>query len=300
MGEPLTLTLSRGDLTLAVAPSIGGAISGFWRNGLALMRETPEQALRDGLVRLTSSYPLIPYSNRIAQGRFSFDATDHRLALNFGDHPHSIHGNAWQKPWKIADTADARCRLVLQHHPLGDEGMDWPFAYRAEQHFDLDPEGLTLTLVLENEDHRAMPAGLGLHPFFPKRPGIRLQFATEGVYLNGEDSLPTDSVPVPEGWDYRDLRDLGEPRVDNCFKGWNGTALILFEAEKTALRLQADPLFSHLVVYVPAGRDFFAVEPVSHMNNAINRPDIADHGLRVLRPGERLTAKVRFQVESLP
>jgi aldose 1-epimerase len=300
MGEPLTLTLSRGDLTLAVAPSIGGAISGFWRNGLALMRETPEQALRDGLVRLTSSYPLIPYSNRIAQGRFSFDATDHRLALNFGDHPHSIHGNAWQKPWKIADTADARCRLVLQHHPLGDEGMDWPFAYRAEQHFDLDPEGLTLTLVLENEDHRAMPAGLGLHPFFPKRPGIRLQFATEGVYLNGEDSLPTDSVPVPDGWDYRDLRDLGEPRVDNCFKGWNGTALILFEAEKTALRLQADPLFSHLVVYVPAGRDFFAVEPVSHMNNAINRPDIADHGLRVLRPGERLTAKVRFQVESLP
>ncbi len=300
MGEPLTLTLSRGDLTLAVAPSIGGAISGFWRNGLALMRETPEQALRDGLVRLTSSYPLIPYSNRIAQGRFSFDATDHRLALNFGDHPHSIHGNAWQKPWKIADTADARCRLVLQHHPLGDEGMDWPFAYRAEQHFDLDPEGLTLTLVLENEDHRAMPAGLGLHPFFPKRPGICLQFATEGVYLNGEDSLPTDSVPVPDGWDYRDLRDLGEPRVDNCFKGWNGTALILFEAEKTALRLQADPLFSHLVVYVPAGRDFFAVEPVSHMNNAINRPDIADHGLRVLRPGERLTAKVRFQVESLP
>jgi aldose 1-epimerase len=300
MGEPLTLTLSRGDLTLAVAPSIGGAISGFWRNGLALMRETPEQALRDGLVRLTSSYPLIPYSNRIAQGRFSFDATDHRLALNFGDHPHSIHGNAWQKPWKIADTADARCRLVLQHHPLGDEGMDWPFAYRAEQHFDLDPEGLTLTLVLENEDHRAMPAGLGLHPFFPKRPGIRLQFATEGVYLNGEDSLPTDSVPVPDDWDYRDLRDLGEPRVDNCFKGWNGTALILFEAEKTALRLQADPLFSHLVVYVPAGRDFFAVEPVSHMNNAINRPDIADHGLRVLRPGERLTAKVRFQVESLP
>src|SRR4028118_2023587 len=81
MSEPLTLTLSKGDLTLAVAPSIGGAIAGFWRNGLALMRETPEQALRDGLVRLTSSYPLIPYSNRIAQGRFSFHGAEHRLAL---------------------------------------------------------------------------------------------------------------------------------------------------------------------------------------------------------------------------
>jgi aldose 1-epimerase len=48
------------------------------------------------------------------------------------------------------------------------------------------------------------------------------------------------------------------------------------------------------------GRDFFAVEPVSHVNNAVNRPDIADHGLRVLGPGERMTATVRFGVEALP
>jgi aldose 1-epimerase len=96
------------------------------------------------------------------------------------------------------------------------------------------------------------------------------------------------------------MRDLGEPRLDNCFRGWNGTARIVFEAEKVALRMEADPLFGHLVVYVPAGRDFFAVEPVSHVNNAVNRPDLADHGLRVLGPGERMTATVRFGVEVIP
>ena len=145
-----------------------------------------------------------------------------------------------------------------------------------------------------------MPAGLGLHPFFPKRPGTRLQFSAEGVYPNGEDSLPTQAIPVPPEWNYRELRDLGEPRLDNCFKGWDGTARIAFEAEKLAIRLEAEPVFGHLVVYVPMGRSFFAVEPVSHVNNAVNGPDIPGHGLKVLHPGERLQARVRFGVEVLP
>jgi aldose 1-epimerase len=263
------------------------------------MRETSEQALRDGLVRQTSCYPLIPYSNRIANGCFSFEGVEHRLALNFGDHLHSIHGNAWQKPWEVADPDKARCRLVLVHRPAGDEARGWPFAYRAEQLFELSPNGMTLTLSLENEDHRAMPAGLGLHPFFPKRPGVRLQFAASRVYANSEDSLPTDSIPISDNWSYRTMRELGDPCLDNCFAGWNGTARIAYVQEKIALNIEADPLFGHLVAYVPTGRDFFAVEPVSHMNDAINRPDPAKHGLKALNPGERLMAQVRFGVEVL-
>jgi aldose 1-epimerase len=263
------------------------------------MRVTPEQALRDGLVRQTSCYPLIPYSNRIARGRFSFEEVEHRLALNFGDHPHSIHGNAWQKPWQVVEADDARCRLVLVHDPDGDEARGWPFAYRAEQLFEISPEGLTLTLLLENQDHRAMPAGLGLHPFFPRRPGVQLQFAAERVYPNGEDSLPMDGIRVPADWSYKTMRELGEPRLDNCFAGWDGTARIAYVRERIALRIEADPLFSHLVVYVPTGRDFFAVEPVSHMNDAISRPDPSRHGLKVLRSGESLTARVRFGVEAM-
>jgi aldose 1-epimerase len=266
---------------------------------VALMRETPEQALRDGLVRQTCCYPLIPYSNRIAHGRFSFEDVEHRLALNFGDHPHSIHGNAWQRPWQVAEAGNARCRLCLVHRPEGDEASDWPFAYLAEQLFELSPDGLTLTLSLENEDHRAMPAGLGLHPFFPKRSGVRLQFAAERIYPNGEDSLPMDGIPVPDEWNYWTMRELGDPRLDNCFAGWDGAAHITYFEEKLALSIEADPLFGHLVVYVPSGRDFFAVEPVTHLNDAINRPDPTGYGLKVLHPGERLTAQVRFGVEAL-
>jgi aldose 1-epimerase len=263
------------------------------------MRETPERALSGGLVRQTSSYPLIPYSNRIARGRFSFEGAEHQLALNFGDHPHSIHGNAWQKAWRVVAADDPHCRLELLHRPEGDEARGWPFAYRAEQLITLGPDGFAVALTIENIDERPMPAGLGLHPFFPKRPGVHLRFAADAVYSTGPDSLPVESIPVPAEWNYREMRSLGEPRLDNCFTGWDGSADILFEEDRIALCLQADPVFGHLVVYVPAGRDFFAVEPVSHLNDAINRPDMAEHGLKVLQPGERLTGAVRFGVEAL-
>jgi aldose 1-epimerase len=117
---------------------------------------------------------------------------------------------------------------------------------------------------------------------------VRLQFTAERVYPDGEDSPPVDSTPVPDDRSYRTMRELGEPRLDNCFAGWDGTARIAYIQEKIALSIEADPLLVHLVVYVPTGRDFFAVEPVSHMNDAINQPDPARHALKVLKLGERL------------
>ena len=169
----------------------------------------------------------------------------------------------------------------------------------AEQLFTLMPDGLTVALTIENRDDRAMPAGIGLHPFFPRRPRVKLRFEAKAVYPTGANFLPTASIPVPAEWDYHELRSLGEPGLDNCFTGWDGSADILFVEDGVALRLRADPVFGHLVVYVPAGREFFAVEPVSHLNDAINRPDMAEYGLKVLRSGERLAGTVRFGVEAL-
>jgi aldose 1-epimerase len=52
-----------------------------------------------------------------------------------------------------------------------------------------------------------------------------------------------------------------------------------------------------LIVYTPAGDDFFCVEPVSHMTDAINRMgSVAEHGLRILMPGEELRGDVTFRI----
>ena len=95
----------------------------------------------------------------------------------------------------------------------------------------LSPEGLSITLTVENMDTRAMPAGLGLHPFFPRRAGVQLRFAARNVHLSGPDSLPAECIPVPAKWDYTSMRDLGEPGLDNCFERLGRNAEILFEQE---------------------------------------------------------------------
>jgi aldose 1-epimerase len=296
MGMPATVTLESGALRMAITPSVGAAITGFWHGTFPLMRETRDDALREGLVRQTSCYPLIPYSNRIAHGRFTFEGVEHRLALNFGEHPHSIHGNAWQRPWHVEERTGTACRLAFSHDLSRDGTLGWPFAYRAEQKIRLDPAGAEITLSLTNADERAMPAGFGLHPFFPRRPDTILRFDASGVFQNGCDSLPSAHQAVPAEWNYSTPRALGRPRLDNCFSGWDGKAEIRSGSGDPSLCIEADANFGNLVVYVPDGRDFFAIEPVSHSNDAINRPDSARNWLAVLRPGETMSGVVRFHV----
>ena len=53
----------------------------------------------------------------------------------------------------------------------------------------------------------------------------------------------------------------------------------------------------YLVVYTPADKPFFCVEPVSHVNNAIQMTEPTAHGLCDLAAGATLEASFRLEVE---
>ena len=82
---------------------------------------------------------------------------------------------------------------------------------------------------------------------------------------------------------------VGDVALDNCFEGWDGTAVLTWPDRR--LTIEADSTFRHAVVYTPLGESFFCVEPVSHMNDAINHS-----GMRVLDPGETLRGEIRFRL----
>ena len=58
--------------------------------------------------------------------------------------------------------------------------------------------------------------------------------------------------------------------------------------------------YQRRAVYTPTDADFYCVEPVTHLNNAVLQPDPVKHGIVVLDAGEamRLVALLRRSTES--
>ena len=71
---------------------------------------------------------------------------------------------------------------------------------------------------------------------------------------------------------------------------------------RLAAEIGADAACDHLVVYVPGGANFLAVEPVTHMTDAFNRADRGEPGTgtRVLAPGAHFSCTMRISASDVP
>lgn len=275
------LELQSGELRLAVRADLGGAIAGLWYGGAPVLRSTEPEHLQGP--RQSACFPLVPYSNRLAFRRFEWQGRWHRTLPNFDGSPHSLHGVGWLRPWQVVSQSRWHLELVYRHVPDG----HWPFAFEVRQEFLLEPKGLRAGLTLTNTDMVDQPAGLGWHPYFPKRPGSRLQIDVDARWENDAQQIPTHRVAHP------DINaEVARLSLDHCFGGWQGPALI----RDSQFVLRLDSNLQYLVVFTPSG-GHFCVEPVSHVNDAIHLTVPAAHGLRCLRPGQTLTAQMTLNVE---
>ena len=279
-----SLELQAGELRLALRTDLGSAIAGLWRGALPVLRSSEAATLASA--RAGACYALAPYSNRLGYRRFRVQGRDYTTAPNFGDSPHSVHGVAWQRPWQVLRADAASAELQYRHEP----DADWPFAFDCVQRLSLTPEALSLQLSLTNTAAQTQPVGLGWHPYFPKRARSRLHIEISERWDSDASGLPTRRVPQ------RSIDgDVVHLAYDNCFEGWDGAARI--RDEKLALRLRSS--LPYLVVYTPQDKDYFCVEPVSHVSNAIHMADPAAHGLRLLPPGERMDAEMSLEVAAV-
>ncbi|MGN7439554.1 aldose 1-epimerase [Pseudomonas lactis] len=262
---------------LVLAPAIGGSLVNWTvrATGQPLLRHSDAQAINTGLPGKLGCYPLAPWSNRIAQG--GFDNPDGWLALaaNSLTDPLPIHGSAWQQAWQVVSHTTQEVVLELE--------CDTPFAYHARQRVRLNNGELNIQLCVTHLAEQPAWHGLGLHPYLPRRPGTRLQARAGQVWMSDAAKLPTGLAPVPENWDFRQLKGLPEGLVDNGFCGWDGHCLI--EQPELGYRLECQASGAdYFLLYCPPGLDFFCIEPVSHPVNAHHLP--GRPGLKLLEQGQ--------------
>lgn len=286
--------LTRGPLSLRLAPDLGGGIASFEccavsDGNISIFRPFDEAGKSPTAL---ASFPLVPFVNRIRGGAFSFRGRRVTLAQNMPPDPSPLHGQAWQAPWTVERLGPDHAELLYRH-----SAGEWPWDYEARQTFDLDDSGLTLVLSCTNLSDEPMPCGLGQHPYFLCTPATRLDTGVESVWTIDEHVLPVEKVPAAGCFDLRDRLVCGQG-LDHGFGGWSGRAVIS-DPDLPFRIVMSSPDANFFQLYSPASGGIFVAEPVTHANAAMNEPEEewAELGLRVLEPGEAMSLTMRVEVE---
>lgn len=282
-----SLRLRCAELLCEIKPELGGCLAGLWLGDVPVLRSTHAPDLHS--VRQAASYPLVPFSNRLAHATLQWQGTDHPLVRNFAPEPHAIHGVGWQRPWAVLEASDTFALLSFEHRA----DAAWPFDFDASQAFKLEPGALEMSLSITNQSAVSAPVGLGWHPYFVNRAHSHVAFAATGRWEMGEDKLPTRRS-ASGGLDV----DCSALEVDHCFDGWNG----VLELRDAVLHTTLTSSLRRLVLFTTPERDTLAIEPVSHVNNAMNRiaqPGVSadDLGVVILQPGQTFSCEMRIAVE---
>lgn len=245
---------------------------------------------------------MIPYSNRIENGAFSFVGRTYQLE---NGQNHAIHGDTRFRSWGVEEASPTRirCRFDSSKH----RNVNWPWPFEACAEYEITENIFTSSVTLWNRGESMMPAGFGWHPYFNrmltvKDEPVHLCFRNQGVYPDALDSrIPSGPVePLLPEQDFSEERQLlPNMFLDVCCHGYNGKGYIRWPESGIRLKFKCSPECTHLIMFNPA-KDYFAVEPATNANNGVNLLARGDStsGVAALSPGECLSATFQMIAES--
>jgi aldose 1-epimerase len=277
------LSISAGESVCTLCPAIGGSLAS-WHIGKQAMLRTVTAPI--GPLDM-ASFPLVPYSNRIAAASFEWAGQPISLTKNFLPEPHAIHGVGWKRGWAVEQHSADHITVALNH----DADDDWPWPFTARQMVTVTAHQLTLDLSVQNLADCAVPLGFGHHPYFDKA-GASLRFDADEVWMSGEDCLPTSPQPLRGDFDFRTETRVAGRSIDHGYSGTAGGAHIEWEGRPLALDI-ISPLPA-AVVYVPEGGHAFCFEPVPHIINALNLPG-AEPAMPIVASGASYQTSILFR-----
>ena len=297
MTDSDVVVLSSGDFSAAVSPVAGCSLL-YWRRGKEdLTRPALDGAVERKAADETSMFPLVPYSNRIRGGYFIYWGIKRSVPKNHPVVADPLHGEGWQRQWEVVRSAQDSVALMFEHN--GKNGF--PFAYEAEQSFTLKDNQLIVSLTLTNKGGIPMPCGLGWHPFFPKDDDTTIRFKTKNVWAH--ESAPPRERPMktPPEWQFDKGLKISELELDTCFGGFDGKAELIWPSRNRKINMTAYSDFGHVVVWSPAGENFFCVEPVTNATDAFNLASrgVAGTGIKTLDPEESINETMTLAVSEI-
>jgi aldose 1-epimerase len=252
----------------------------------------------DALPSGASGIVLMPWPNRVRDGRWTLDGKVQQLDVTEPAKGNASHGLLRNTGYRVTDRSDSAVTLSATVFPQ----HGWPFHLDTSVRYALTATGIEITHGVHNVGDRTAPFGVGCHPYLrvgdvPMRDLV--------VTVSGSRMLETDerSLPIREvgvagsPLDLRAgaaLRDLDLDTAYTDLETVDGRVRHRLTApDGTAVALAADPVFAWAQVFTTGvydtddGRiDAVAIEPMTCPVDALN----SGTGLIRLEPGEQWVA----------
>ncbi|SEE62533.1 aldose 1-epimerase family protein [Ruania alba] len=234
---------------------------------------------------------LVPWPNRIADGRYTFDGTEQSLPIKEADPRNAIHGFARWAAFDLLERTETWVDLgaVLPARP------GYPWALAVVVRWELGPGGLSTRLTVRNLGTSTAPFGAGAHPYLAPggelvdQAGVTVPGATR---ITGDGGLMTERSAVGPDDDFRTARQIGDHRLGlytDLDRDADGIAhTVLDRSDGLRVDLWQDEAWPFVLLYTADGvsdaegkRGSLAIEPMTCAVDAFNTGD----GLITLAPG---------------
>lgn len=284
-------TIRSHDAVVEIA-EVGAALRAFAVDGVDLVPRYAD----DRPTPAASGVVLVPWPNRVRDGRWTQRGETYRLAISEPAHGNASHGLLRFAPYRAeSEQADA---VTLAADVFPQTG--YPFHLATTVTYALSGASLTVAHTVRNVGSADAPVALGTHPYLcigdvpTSELTVRLDAASR--FVLDERKLPIGEVPVDAATDLRAPRALAGLDLDTAYsdvaRGADGRIRArLAASDGRAVELWADESFPYLQVFTtdryPGHELAVAIEPMTAPADALN----SGRDLRWLAPGEtwRLT-----------
>jgi len=242
--------------------------------------------------------PLLPWPNRVRDGRYEWDGEILQLSLSDTRFGHAIHGLVRWRNWQVLAWEPSRLTVGLRLYPMD----GYPFTLGLAIDYELSDAGLRVVTRAENLGNQACPYGAGFHPYLTiggPIDGARLTVPAERILTTDERLIPVSSEPVAgTPYDFRVPREIGPLVLDDCFheliRDAGERACVRLETPGAAVTVWIGNAYGYVMVYTgdtlahsDRRRRALAVEPMTCAPNAF----ASGEGLLRLEPAQTHTAE---------
>lgn len=238
----------------------------------------------------------IPWPNRLRDGIYRHEETEHQLPLTEPAKHNAIHGLVRWTNWSVVERD---MEHVVMRHSLHPQA-GWPFILDVSIAYALNPDGLSVRTTATNAGGTACPYGTGAHPY--------LALGTPTIddlvlCAPGTSWMPTDEQGIPisresvvgTDFDFCSSRRIGATVLDTAYGNLQRDDQALAHVELaephsgSRVRLWMDDTYQYLMLFTgdtlsdaAQRRRGLGVEPMTCAPNALQTGE----GLRTLEPGE--------------